>query len=274
MQDFLSNIQNDADIQSEKVVLNKSYERLLKENNFSDLISFMSAPVSNSYRNVPGRLTVGIDLDNDGNSQRVYLKRHWSLKKSKGTGPHKEALAEWNNINSLTNAKIKVPEAMAVGHGFINGHSVGFIMMKEVEGIPADDYIKEHLNDKAPFLTKKQFIEDLALFASEFHELGYNHRDFYLCHTFVKGNEPNNLLNLIDLQRVQKRSVFRRRWIVKDLAQMAYSSLKICSKSDRLRFYLNYVGNATLSAQDKKFIRAIQNKVDTMVKRELEGKVR
>lgn len=274
MQDFFTGNSNSVDVESEFIVFNEKYETLIKDNGFTSLSSIMFSSRDNSFRDVPGRLTVGIDLNDNGNFQRVYLKRHWSLKKSKATGPHKEALSEWNNITELSKAKIQVPEAMAVGHGFINGYSVGFIMMKEVPGKPADDFIIENLNPESTLKERIQFTEDLALFASEFHELGYNHRDFYLCHTFVDPSKSNLALNLIDLQRVQKRSAFRKRWIVKDLAQMAYSSLRITKKTDRLRFYLKYVGASSLSNYDKKFIKSVEKKVESMLRRESEGKVR
>ena len=274
MQDFFTESTDSVNVESENIIFNTQYEKLIRENGFKSLTDFMFSSRENSFRDVAGRLTVGIDLDDKDSKQRVYLKRHWTLKKSKSLGPHKEALSEWNNINALKKAKINVPDAMAVGHGFINGRSVGFIMMKEVPGKPADDFIKEDLLPAKVFKKRISFTEDLALFASEFHELGYNHRDFYLCHTFVDSSKLSIQLNLIDLQRVQKRKHFRKRWIIKDLAQMAYSALKISTKTDRLRFYLKYSGSPTLSGIDKKFVRSIERKVEKMVKRESEGKVR
>ena len=66
--------------------------------------------------------------------------------------------------------------------------------------------------------------------ARRFHAAGYNHRDLYCCHFFVKEPEPGRFeIRLIDLQRVQRRRRFRRRWIVKDLAQLAYSAPRIGS---------------------------------------------
>ena len=270
MQDFFSESLSSQNIESEKIEFNIQYKELLEKNGFNSLTDFIFAPRENSYRDVPGRITVGIDLKCENGTQRAYLKRHWTLSASKSTGPHKEALAEWNNIKNLTQQGISVPDAMAVGHGYINGHSVGFIIMKEVPGKPADDFIKEDLNP----LDKIQFIKTLAEFSAEFHNMGYNHRDFYLCHIFVNCPGEKFELNLIDLQRVQKRQLFRRRWIVKDLAQMAYSSLNFTSRTDRLRFYLKYAGIESLSAADKKIIEAVNNKVSKMVKREKEGKVR
>ena len=71
----------------------------------------------------------------------------------------------------------------------------------------------------------KRLIRDIAQIARRLHAAGYNHRDLYCCHFFVKDTQPGEReIRLIDLQRVQRRHWLRRRWIVKDLAQLAWSA--------------------------------------------------
>ena len=274
MQSFFAEDRNKAVVDSPILALDPKFRDLLNANQFKELEDFMFAPQENSFRDVPGRLTVGLDLDDEGSKQRVYLKRHWNLSQKKSDAPFKEAFSEWNNLRILADAGINVPEALAYGHGLINGRSVAFIMMKEVPGMQADHFIERKLNKEYNFQDRSTLAKRIAELSIKFHEMGYNHRDFYLCHTFVNPVENDFELNLIDLQRVQHRKAFRKRWIVKDLAQMAYSSLKICTRTDRMRFYLKYSGSESLSAADKKFIASIDKKVATMVKREREGKVR
>ena len=274
MQSFFAEDGDKAVIESPVVVVNPHFSELLSENNFNELSDFMFASRENSFRDVPGRLTVGLDLKTQDKTQRVYLKRHWNLSQKKSPSPYKEAYSEWSNLTLLAESGIKVPQALAYGHGLINGRSVAFIMMKEVPGMQADHFIERKLNKEYNRESRVKLTLSLAELAKKFHGMGYNHRDFYLCHTFVNPNPDGFELNLIDLQRVQHRKSFRRRWIVKDLAQMAYSSLSLCSKTDRLRFYLKYSGSESLSAADKKFIASIDKKVAKMVKREREGKVR
>lgn len=274
MQSFFAEVDDKLAIESPVVVLDPKFKNLLHENNFNKLEDFMFAPRENSFRDVPGRLTVGLDLKDGSKDQRVYLKRHWNLTKKKSDAPYKEAFSEWSNITTLSKSGISVPEALAYGHGVVNGRSVAFVMMKEVPGMQADHFIERKLNVDFSFNDRVTLANQLGELAQKFHNLGYNHRDFYLCHTFVNPVDNHFELNLIDLQRVQHRKVFRKRWIVKDLAQMSYSSLKICSKTDRMRFYLKYSGSESLSALDKKLIASIEKKVATMVKREREGKVR
>jgi heptose I phosphotransferase len=76
------------------------------------------------------------------------------------------------------------------------------------------------------------------------HWIGFNHRDYYLCHLFMR---PANIgaqdLRIIDLQRVGYRMPLSARWIVKDLAALHYSSLGLpLTNRDRLRFYARYSG--------------------------------
>ena len=64
----------------------------------------------------------------------------------------------------------------------------------------------------------------MARIARLLHGAGYNHRDFYCCHFLIKELSPGEFdIRLIDLQRAERRRWFRRRWIVKDLVQLAYS---------------------------------------------------
>jgi heptose I phosphotransferase len=257
--------------EDETVRFNECYKELLEENQLQSLVDFMSSSTENSYRSVAERLTVGLDLKSKENGPvRVYLKRHWLDKEGSSSKPYQEAISEWDNINELASQGINVPEALAVGWGQIKNHATAFVMMKEVPGVQADHFIEK--NFKGPSDPElKNFIKQLAVFAAQFHQLGYNHRDFYLCHTFVKKEADSYLFHLIDLQRVQKRKLLRRRWIVKDLAQLNYSALNlVCSEYRELFFdvYLQETGAA------RKLLRAVDKKTETMVKRELQGKVR
>ncbi len=75
-------------------------------------------------------------------------------------------------------------------------------------------------------------LREVAAVANKFHRLGYNHRDLYCCHFFIKEPRPGEFkVNLIDLQRVEHRRHLRGRWLVKDLAQLAYSAPATASRA-------------------------------------------
>src|SRR5690606_27146294 len=107
-----------------------------------------------------------------------------------------------------------------------------FILTEELQGFTQLDHFLQkrfpplegnRAAPRDPHLMK--LIAEVASVAAKFHRLGYNHRDLYCCHFFIKETEPGEFkVNLIDLQRVEHRRHFRSRWLVKDLGQLAYSA--------------------------------------------------
>jgi tRNA A-37 threonylcarbamoyl transferase component Bud32 len=63
----------------------------------------------------------------------------------------------------------------------------------------------------------------LAGMVRRFHQAGYVHRDLYASHVFLDASAGRDDLYLIDLARMFRPRVIRRRWCVKDLAQLKYS---------------------------------------------------
>ena len=111
---------------------------------------------------------------------------------------------------------------------------------------------------------RHQFLTQLAGFIRRFHDLGYNHRDLYLTHIF---QDTQGKFFLIDLARAFRPIVFKRRFLVKDLAQVFYSlPSRHFSQTDRLRFYLAYRGLRRLTGPDKQLIRCIIIKANRMAR--------
>jgi hypothetical protein len=109
----------------------------------------------------------------------------------------------------------------------------------------------------------------LALVVRRFHAAGYNHRDLYCCHCFVKEPARGQFeVRLIDLQRVRRRRLFRRRWVVKDLAQLAWSAPPDQIKcTHKMAFIRHYLGVRKLGAADKRLIREVLAKQQVMQRR-------
>jgi len=110
----------------------------------------------------------------------------------------------------------------------------------------------------------RDFIKKLAAFVRKFHNTGLRHRDLYLCHIF---RNSQNEFTLIDLTRVFKPCIFSGKYLIKDLAQLYYSSPgNAVSKTDRLRFFLHYMQKEKLAPSDKIMIKRIKNKAVKMAK--------
>jgi len=69
-------------------------------------------------------------------------------------------------------------------------------------------------------------------------------------------------LLLIDLQRLFRPRFFRRRWIVKDLAQLGYTAqLAGARRTDLMRFYHAYADTPRLRPEDKPFLRWVARRI-------------
>jgi heptose I phosphotransferase len=146
-----------------------------------------------------------------------------------------------------------------------NGRLESFVLTEELTGYTPLDHL---LPKRFPTISHRRgkrdrhlqaLIAHVASIARRFHQAGYNHRDFYCGHFFIKEELPGRFdIKLIDLQRVQHRRHFRRRWIIKDLAQLAWSASRDhISCTDRMAFMRHYLGVPRLRPCDKRLIRAV-----------------
>ena len=184
----------------------------------------------------------------------MYLKKHrsrtWATRFAAVLGtasPPSPGRVEAENALALQSLGIDVVPLMAYGEKLhADGRLESFFLSEELEGYSElQDFIQRRfpacgspLPDPRPASeypgcpTRSQLhrlIVQVAGIARRFHAAGFNHRDFYGCHLLVKETSQGRFdVRLIDLQRVQRRRWFRRRWIVKDLAQLASMSPDDC----------------------------------------------
>ncbi|MEJ2233643.1 MAG: lipopolysaccharide core heptose(I) kinase RfaP [Syntrophobacterales bacterium] len=112
--------------------------------------------------------------------------------------------------------------------------------------------------------TKKRILDNLADITRRMHSAGMNHRDYYLCHILVDNRER---LYVIDLHRVNVGDKVGKRWMVKDLAALLFSSLEVpVTHGQRLAFYKRYMRINRLSADDKTLIRLIVKKCNKIAR--------
>lgn len=166
----------------------------------------------------------------------------------------------------IIEAGVDIPETIAFGgewSGIFEKRS--FIISLE---IPDAQSLEKQLpkcftqNTKDKAAEKKRFVAETAAFVRRFHATGYRHRDLYLCHLFLS---KAGTLYLIDLHRCFRPVFLSKRYAIKDLTQLHYSSpARVISRADRLRFFLAYLGQQALSVSDKREIRQIHRKAERM----------
>ena len=247
-----------------------------------------------TYRAVPGRSTVRIEVpDPEGGRRAWYLKRYsevpWrvALRRMVSLNPPVSmAEREIRSIVRVTDLGIPTLRWLAFGGELTarGRRERSFLITEELAGAEqADKYFEARF---AGVLTpeqtalKRRLIRAAADIARRMHEARLSHRDFYLCHLLVRpaqaGADPT--LHLIDLQRLtHHRRGIGRRWIIKDLAAMLFSSWpsaatfirsKVFTQTDRMRFARAYFGGGRLTDEQKGLIREVVAKAKGMAKRQ------
>lgn len=245
----------------------------------------------NVAREVPGRQTLRFEL----NDNVYYRKLHTGV----GWGeifknllrlrlPVIGARNEWLALNRL--AEIGVPSLIPVAYGekFANpARRLSFIVTRELSGTAElDKYIGERLaNGDFMFVEKLALLCELAKLARRVHLHGINHRDFYLCHFLLDLQSINTwrqgisspVLYLVDLHRAQVRAQVPRRWRVKDLASLYFSSMDMgFSRRDHYRFLTIYFAQplAVILREKAGLMHAIEKRAQQLYRREQRLKAR
>jgi heptose I phosphotransferase len=255
--------------------VDRQFRPALDRRGLSSFEAMMTTTGGQLLRALPDRENWRLDLPAEGpRASGAYLKRHhvrslrgW-LRARLGAGPGvTPGQREARNVARLSRAGIAAMRLIAYGEKLhSSGLQESFVLTEELVGYTQLDHF---LRQRFPPCGSAQWqrcdpclerlIRDVAEVSSKFHRLGYNHRDLYCCHFFIQEPTPGRFrVNLIDLQRVEHRRRFRSRWVVKDLAQLAYSAPRDrITTTQRMAFIKHYLGVRRLRPQDKRLIRQV-----------------
>ncbi|NUQ63935.1 MAG: hypothetical protein HUU20_15765 [Pirellulales bacterium] len=254
--------------------LDRRYRGALVASGLKEFDAVMGISEGRCLRALKDRENWRLELHHPHHTPRgAFLKKHhirtWTswLRARIGAEPGDTAgRVEARNVRRLTADGIAVMGLIAYGEQLHrNGRLESFVLTEELTGYtPLDHLLPKRFPPLSEYPQRRDrdlrtLVRQIAQIARRFHESGYNHRDLYCGHFFVKEGAPGSFdIKLIDLQRVQHRRHFRRRWIVKDLAQLAWSASREHIRcSDRMAFMREYLGVKKLSAADKRLIRAV-----------------
>ena len=205
-------------------------------------------------------------------SPGLYLKKHrqrtwrtWLASFLHIAPPRSPGRIEAENAIALNALGIEVMPLTAYGEKLhADGRLESFLLSEELQGYcELQDFTEQRFSQERNGRQLYRLIVQVADIARRFHAAGFNHRDFYCCHFLVKETSPGQFdVRLIDLQRVQRRQWLRRRWIVKDLAQLASMSPDAhVGCREKVLFLRTYLGVKKLRPQDKRLIRAVLRKL-------------
>jgi lipopolysaccharide kinase (Kdo/WaaP) family protein len=174
-------------------------------------------------------------------------------------------LLEWTHLSRVERLGIVVPEVIVAGAA--RGHACGsFLAVRELTGfVPLHEFIPAHFGlGKTALIRKRDLCRRLADVARRLHEARLYHRDFYLCHFFVRpAAEAADGFELALIDFLRLKPSHRVRWRIKDLAQLSFSAdLPGITRADRLRFLKHYLGINRLDNATRRLIRRVERKAD------------
>ena len=232
--------------------LNEPFSRLWKNQDPFDKIEQLEGEV---FRELEARKTLRFDCENKSYFLKIHRGIGWLEiidHLVRGRRPVLGAKDEYQAIRKLEGLDVDTMSVVAYGKRGCNpATQKSFIITRDLtQTISLEDLCLTWSNTPPSFQLKKALIEKVASISKTLHENGVNHRDYYLCHFLLhvpKGEDyidPNQLtLWLIDLHRAQVRHETPKRWIIKDVAALWFSSLEFdLTSRDLYRFICRYTG--------------------------------
>jgi len=188
---------------------------------------------------------------------------------------------EWLNARRLSDAGIACARAAAFGEQMVGPvERRSFVLLAEVPGRSLERWVPAAVpppREESDRRGRRALLDALARFVGRFHAAGFVHRDLYLCHVFLTAADSTGYPDLradpepfalIDLQRVFQPRFRKRRWVVKDLAALAYSApADRISRWERLRFLCRYVRVCSRFGSTRQLARRVGARTERLVRR-------
>ena len=260
---------------AECVRLHPRFATLFEAHGLTDAESLFATERGVALRRLANRENWRLELaDGQDGITTLYLKKHyecnWSTRLRGRLGlplPTTPARREAERTAELAQLGIPTMTVAAFAERLRpDGTIIGAFLTEELAGFQQLDLFLTARFARRDDPKLRKLIRGCAELAGRFHRAGLNHRDFYTCHFFIRENNPAEInafaIHLIDLQRVQHwPRGLRRRWIIKDLAQLAYSTPRtLIGPAERMRFFKWYLRIARLDGRAKRLARAISRR--------------
>lgn len=181
---------------------------------------------------------------------------------------------EYENLDKLAKCGLRTSELVAYGdHRFAGGVINSFIITKEIPQAMGVDYLAhEWLGQQTDEDRKRktdELVHEAARVVKKMHEHGFEHHDLFLRNMMISELDMSKLY-VMDTPRgffwphfiMRKRRAF-------DLATLDSAATQSFTRSQRMRFMLQYLSHDRLTKEDKQFVRKVLALCEPMSKRQL-----
>ena len=199
--------------------------------------------------------------------KRFYVKRYVGNGKNatrrwfglRGLFGPQRVRREWENL--LAFRKWGIPAARLVGYG-MERHYGSFVRGALItEEVPDTTDLAKMVGVQDPRLKNRSWVAHVSRQVAEatrtLHDAGFAHNDLKWRNLLVNGGEQPTVYLIDCPSGCYWWGVFLQYRIVKDLACLDKVAKYHLTRTQRLRFYLDYARQSRLTAQDKQRIRRI-----------------
>ncbi len=207
--------------------------------------AFLRAQPAEFLRRVPGREAF---VWNSESGAPLIVKRTCE---AVALGLRSPGAIEYENLRSLGRDGIPVPRALGWSARREGPFGLARRSLVAMERVEHAQTLRERLARAAP-AERQALGRRLLALVVRLHEAGWYHRDLYLQHFVLRGEE----LVLLDVGRARHGRRVRARWFEKDLAALLHSTPRTVPVRERLRFLARYL-EARGIGQRRRWLRAI-----------------
>jgi heptose I phosphotransferase len=220
------------------------------------------------YVEKQGRSTGRYVIGQPGRATSLFVKKYfqlrwwdrWWLSLERYPGPRERA-----NLERAAALGVPVPQPLVAGADRDHAcHSI--LAVRELVGyLPLHQFIPMRFagrDTKRVRVLRRHLTRRLADITHRLHSAQLYHCDLYLCHFFIRdSSQSDHPLDVVLIDFMRLKHSMLQRWRVKDLAQLLFSSdLPGITRTDRLRFFKQYLGLPRLDDSARRLLRRVQRK--------------
>ncbi len=250
------------------LVLNRDFKSILFENNLKNPEAFWAIEDEPVKKVLKERGTGRFYLRGvSGKGIECYIKRYTEIpfkKKIKDFLSLKfkafDAFNEWRALLAFHENLLPTLIPVAAGR-HLKGSFCVTLGLRNYQR--ASDLLKKDSGfDKDK---RRILISNIAIYVANMHKKGFAHQDLYLVHFFIREDLTPYL---IDLQRVIIQKDLRRRWAIKDLAELLFSARLVLSREETDLLIDEYSREVGFDIRkDKRLFRDIEKKAARIMAR-------
>ncbi|MBS1371790.1 MAG: lipopolysaccharide core heptose(I) kinase RfaP [Lentisphaeria bacterium] len=261
---------------AEFIDLSPEFEQAWKGRDPFEAVSAIEGEV---FRKVKTRRTFRFELDGKGYFAKVHHGVGWreivkNLLRFKR--PVLGAQNEYSALALLHRVGVDTMTSRAYGCKGTNPAKIeSFLVTAELKDMTSlEDLCRDWPQEPPAPRFRIALTRRLASMVKGMHDAGLNHRDCYLCHFLLDNATRGDALPrlyVIDLHRAEIRPAVPRRYLVKDVAGIYFSSMDIgLTRRDRCRFMKLYSGKSLRRTlrEDGAFWRSVECAATSLYRRE------